>query len=204
MAEQTGVAPQFFHAIYDSAAPWDVGNAQPAIVELADLGGFSGEVLDVGTGTGDNAILLASRGLQVTAVDFVPKALEIARQRAAATGAAIEFRLHDVLELPSLGQQFDTVLDSAVLHVFDDAARQRLLTGLKHVTKPGGKLVLLCFSDEMPEMEGGPRSLSEQEIRTAFADGWQIQRLERTRFQIAMEPGWAPAWLGILERTTGH
>ena len=54
---------------HDGPAPWDVGHPQPAIVRVAVEGGFAGTVLDVGCGTGDNALHVASLGLLVLGVD---------------------------------------------------------------------------------------------------------------------------------------
>src|SRR5262245_37377454 len=50
-------------------APWDIGRPQPAIVRLAAEGAFAGAVLDAGCGTGDNALHIASLGLDVLGVD---------------------------------------------------------------------------------------------------------------------------------------
>ena len=47
----------------DGPAPWDTGRPQPAIVRLAGAGRFTGTVLDVGCGTGENALFLAARGI---------------------------------------------------------------------------------------------------------------------------------------------
>ena len=67
---------------HDGPAPWDVVGPQPAIVRLASEGGFVGAVLDAGCGTGENALHLASLGLQVLGVDVAETALAIAREKA--------------------------------------------------------------------------------------------------------------------------
>src|SRR5438094_10643533 len=66
----------------DGPAPWDIGQPQPAIVRLASEGGFAGTVLDVGYGTGENALHVASLGLSVLGVDGAHTALAIAREKA--------------------------------------------------------------------------------------------------------------------------
>jgi SAM-dependent methyltransferase len=72
----------------DGPAPWDIGRPQPAVVRLAARGGFTGTVLDAGCGTGENALHLASLGLDVLGVDVAETALAIAPERARDRGIA--------------------------------------------------------------------------------------------------------------------
>src|SRR3977135_3449526 len=67
--------------------PWDIHQAQPRLMELEALGGFAGEVLDIGCGLGDNTIFLASRGHSVTGLDGSTAAIEAARILPARHGA---------------------------------------------------------------------------------------------------------------------
>ncbi|MFQ5524533.1 MAG: class I SAM-dependent methyltransferase, partial [Acidimicrobiia bacterium] len=77
--------------------PWDIGRAQSAFVARADAGEIKGRVLDVGCGTGDNAILMAIRGHEAAGVDSSPTAIERARRKAEAAGAEVRFLVGDVL-----------------------------------------------------------------------------------------------------------
>src|SRR5512132_2762920 len=77
--------------------PWGTGQPQPAIVRLAGEGAFFGAVLDAGCGTGENALLLASLGLQVVGVDVAETALSIARKKAADRGLDAYFVVGDAL-----------------------------------------------------------------------------------------------------------
>ena len=56
----------------------------------------------------------------------------------------------------------------------------RYVRGLEIVLKPGGRLLLLCFSDQVPG-EVGPRRVKKQELREAFAGGWEIESIELAR-----------------------
>src|SRR5262249_2142601 len=71
---------------YDGRPPWDIEGPQPEIVRLAEAGAIDGTVLDVGCGTGENALYLAGRGLDVWGIDFIPKAIEQARDKALKRG----------------------------------------------------------------------------------------------------------------------
>src|SRR5690242_5932985 len=67
--------PEIFEKFYQGQAPWDIGEPQPEFVRLAESGAIEGTVLDVGCGTGENALYLAARGHDVWGIDFVPKAI---------------------------------------------------------------------------------------------------------------------------------
>jgi 2-polyprenyl-3-methyl-5-hydroxy-6-metoxy-1,4-benzoquinol methylase len=72
----------FFDAAYREMPPWDVGKPQPAMLALLDEFPPAGPVLDVGCGTGELALALAERGLQVLGVDLAAAAIEKARAKA--------------------------------------------------------------------------------------------------------------------------
>jgi len=185
----------------EGPAPWDIGRPQPAVVRVAAAGGFTGAVLDVGCGTGENTLHLATRGLTVLGVDVAPTALALARAKADARGVRAEFAPADALRLQRLRRTFQTVLDCGLFHTFDDEERGPYVSSLASVTEHGGTLHLLCFSDEGPET--GPHPVSREELTAAFdpATGWEIASIEperlRTRFH--GEEG-APAWLATIKR----
>src|SRR5262245_18289235 len=103
--------------------PWEIGGPQPLFVQNADR--VIGTVLDAGCGTGENALFFASRGHSVTGIDFLPRPIELARQKAAARGLAANFLVMDALALSELPQVFDTAIDSGLFHVFNDQDRRR-------------------------------------------------------------------------------
>ena len=105
-------------------APWDIGRPQPAFARLADEGRLAGRLLDVGCGTGENALLAADHGADVTGIDIAPTAIARARAKASARGLAARFEVADALDLGRLGLTFDTVIDSGVFHVFGDDDRR--------------------------------------------------------------------------------
>src|SRR5215469_5178474 len=163
-----------FETAYAGKAPWDVGKPQAVIDESVHL--VSSPVLDAGCGTGENALFLAARGHQVTGIDFVDKAIGMARHKAAERGLAVEFQVKDAMTLELWDKRFATVIDCGLFHVFSDEDRVRYAAGLTHITEPGGRLLLLCFSDEEPGTQG-PRRVSQREIRTVFGDAWTIEEI---------------------------
>jgi 2-polyprenyl-3-methyl-5-hydroxy-6-metoxy-1,4-benzoquinol methylase len=96
----------------DTSAPWDIGRPQPTFVRLADEGRLTGRLLDAGCGTGENALLAASRGADVTGIDVAPTAIARARAKASERGLTARFEVADALDLGRLSLTVDTVIDS--------------------------------------------------------------------------------------------
>jgi cyclopropane fatty-acyl-phospholipid synthase-like methyltransferase len=105
----------------------------------------------------------------------------------------------DALELGAVGEQFDTVLDCGLFHIFDDDDRSRFIDSLRAAIPAGGCYFMLCFSDRQPG-EWGPRRVTEDEIRSSFAAGWTVDGIEPTRIDITIDPEGAQAWLVALTR----
>jgi cyclopropane fatty-acyl-phospholipid synthase-like methyltransferase len=181
--------------------PWDIGRPQVAYQRLAGAGLLSGRLLDAGCGTGEHVLLAAAHGADATGVDIAPRAIARARAKAADRGLAARFEVADVLHLSQLGLTFDTVIDSGVFHVFDDADRARYVTSVASVLRPGGHCYLMCFSDRQPG-EWGPRRVSQDELRAAFSDGWSVSSIEADTFEVnpGMPGPTAQAWLATIQR----
>jgi SAM-dependent methyltransferase len=192
--------PHEFDASYQGGTPpWDIGRPQSAFLRLVDAGEVRGRVLDVGCGTGEHALMAAARGLEATGIDAAPTAIRLAKEKAAQRSLKARFEEWDALDLPALGEQFDTVLDCGLFHVFDDNDRARFVTGLGDVVVRGGRYFLLCFSDKEPG-DWGPRRVRQDELRHSFADGWQIDSIEDAVLEITLTPDGARAWLAIFTR----
>ena len=156
-------------------------------------------MLDVGCGTGENALHLASLGLSVLGIEVAETALAIARDGAEARGLAVEFAAADALDLGRLGRTFDTVLDSGLFHTFDADERPQYVASLATVTEPGATLHVLCMSDQGPET--GPHPVSEDELRAAAFREWRVVTVEPARIQTRFHEHGASAWLARIERT---
>src|SRR5437588_7457777 len=159
--------PEDFEALYAGKAPWDIGRPQAAFVELARAGALRGRVLDVGCGTGEHALMATGLGLEATGIDTAAAAIAIAEGKARERGLSARFLVGNALELAAHGEQFDTVLDCGLFHVFDDDDRVRFVESLRAVMPTGGRYYLLCVSDRQPG-EMGPRRVSQDEVRASF------------------------------------
>jgi ubiquinone/menaquinone biosynthesis C-methylase UbiE len=176
-----------FEKAYEGQPPWDIGGPQPEIVRLAEEGAIRSVVLDVGCGTGENALFLAGRGFDVWGIDFIPKAIERARDKAIKRGLGVHFQVGDALKLEVLGRTFDTAIDSGLFHTFSDEERSVFVRGLARVVRPGGSAYILCFSDQEPPGQG-PRRVSREEIHSAFRQWWDVESIREMRFQAIDDP----------------
>ena len=188
-----------FDAMYTGTPPWDIGRPQRSLRAVADAGGIRGRVLDAGCGTGEHALMAAALGLDATGIDGSPRAIDLARRKAAQRGIGARFLVADALDLGSLGETFDTVIDSGLFHVFGDNDRARYVDSLRAATVPGGRVYVLCFSDRFPPGLG-PRRVSQEEIRASFSEGWTVEAIEAVGLEVNFSPDPVPAWLATIER----
>lgn len=160
-ATREAVAADYFAK---HAAEWDSlrslhiadGTVEAALGELLGQGGL-GRILDVGTGTGRMAELLARQADHVTALDKSPEMLRLARTRLQDLPAGkVELVQGDFLSLPFADASFDTVLFHQVLHYA--LAPETVLAEAARVAVPGGRVAVVDFAPH-----------DREELRTAHA-----------------------------------
>ena len=191
-------------AYQQNSTPWDIGRPQPAIVRVADAGGFVEPVLDAGCGSGEHALLAATMGLRVKGVDVAETAISRARAKARQRGLQVEFLVGDVLaldQIPRLEPPFSTVVDTGCFHTFANADRPLYAASLASVVDAGGVLHLLCFSEHTPGTDG-PRRVTQGEILNTFSRDWYVESIEADTFAVSnLWPGPTPAaWLARIVR----
>jgi SAM-dependent methyltransferase len=178
-----------FFATYDWAKSWQDlpwAHDEPTLF-LAEITRRRkpGKALDIGCGAGTDSVFLAGQGWDVTALDFMPKALEYTQQRAKEAGVKVTPVEADITEW-TVPQAYDLVLDHGLLHNMDPvrhpAYRERLLKALA----PGGDFVLLHWH---PRFAGqgngrmGPRRVDREEIAAFFAPELQERYFAREEFE---------------------
>ena len=170
---------RFNEAYLSHTAPWVIGEPQPAIVALERSGRLRGRILDAGCSLGEHTILLAALDYDVLGIDYAPEAVEQARANARAKGVDARFDVADATALPADGG-YDTVLDSALFHVFADHDRVAYVASLHGALRPGGTAHVLALSDTG---RGFGPAVGEDDVRSAFGDGWDLEALEATTYR---------------------
>ncbi len=189
--------------------PWDSGIAPPELVATVTgegaLAGTPGRALDLGCGTGTNALYLARLGWDVVGVDFVAQAIARARAKAAAAGSlagSARFVRGDVTNLAALdlGPQapgsFTLLFDLGCLHGLAPASRPRYASGIARLAAPGATYLLYAFAPRL--MHGRPIGMTADEVRALFAPHFAV-----TRVVEGMDGGLPSAWYWLRRESSG-
>jgi SAM-dependent methyltransferase/DNA-binding MarR family transcriptional regulator len=193
-------SPEHFDAAYKGTPPWETGRPQSGFAQLAEAGAIRGRILDVGCGTGENVLMAAGLGLSALGIDTSSVAIEISERKARERELPARFAVHDALDLKALAEQFDTVLDSGLFHIFSDRDRSRYANSLRDVVPLGGRVFLLCLSDRQ-QRGFGPRRITQEEIKSTFADGWRVDAIDPVTLDMTVDPDGMRAWRAAITRT---
>ncbi len=191
-----------FENLYAGQPPWDIGKPQKPFGDAA--GQVTGSILDAGCGTGDTALFFASRGHKVTGIDYLVEPIKRAKGKNEERKLSAIFLVKDATTLKDWSERFDNVIDSGLFHVFSYEDRKKYVDGLTTVLKQGGRLFLLCFSDQEPGDEG-PRRISKKELHEAFAKGWTVESIKPVQVEVRPDlkdfhfsPGGPKAWFAVI------
>lgn len=157
--------------------------------EVAPL--LESPVLCLGEGEGRNAVFLAQRGLEVTAIDLSPKALEKAQRLATERGVRLTTQEADLADF-ELGQDQWGAVISIWCHL-PPWLRARVHQSVTKALKPGGRFVLEAYTPAQLAFDtGGPKSLEllfEPEALRADLSGLELERFEAKQ-RVVQEGDW--------------
>jgi SAM-dependent methyltransferase len=150
--------------------PWDSGISPPELVEQIEgpTALRPGRAIDIGCGTGTNCQYMLDHGWDVTGVDYVPRALALAKRKA--PGAKL--LVGDVTRLRDLGVSgpFDLMLDIGCFHSIPEARRSAYVREATAVVAPGATLLMFAFGEQSRTTP----MASEDEIRQRFRDAFDF------------------------------
>lgn len=129
--------------------PWELGKPRPFLVDLIRKGKIkpTGKALDLCCGLGTNTMFLEESGFITSGIDISKAAISMARKRAFSRGFCADFIQGSALDLPYKDNEFDFILDIGCFHHMRPGDREIFLESLDRVLKPGGKYLVMAFSD---------------------------------------------------------
>lgn len=149
--------------------PWDSGISPPELIQYLHTK-EPGRALDLGCGTGTNAINIARKGWEVVAVDLSYLAIRLAQKKATDAGTSVTFKRGDVTQLDWIEDPFDLILDIGCFHALSPAERIRYSRQVKRLSIPGTDLLLYSFLNE---------EISPSFLRSTFTPEFEITSADR-------------------------
>lgn len=153
--------------------PWDSGVPPPELIEVIE-GLRPGRALDIGSGTGTTSVYMASNGWDVTGVDFVPRAIRVARAKAAAARLSVAFLVGDVTRLHELpiAPGFDLLFDQGCFHSLPEAAQPAYAREVTRMARSGATYLLYAFGRqaEAHRRRFFPKGITPREVGARFSE----------------------------------
>ncbi len=184
--------PSWNESYASGQLPWDTGQPEPLLVEFVTSDAVTpGSALDIGAGTGTNAIWLAERSFDVLGVDIAPLAVERAQAKMEGRALRCRFAVCDFLAAPPPGGPFQFVFDRGCFHMFDEPGeREQFAARVAAVLAPGGLWLSLIGSTEGPPREVGPPRRSAREVTVAIEPALEIVELRSSEFRGINAKAW--------------
>lgn len=200
MAEDRGSADWFRERYLAGDAPWDTGTPNPELLRVVESGGLPGPtLLELGCGSGTNAVELARRGYSVTAIDQVALAVERGREKARRAGVSVDFRVGDVTRF-ACPRPFDSVFDLGLYHGVRHSDLAGLLRTLDRATRAGTRWLSIAGNAREPHAEGPP-VVGEPEFRSEL--GSRFAFVDVREFRLSTNDRRLPLmWSILMERRT--
>jgi SAM-dependent methyltransferase len=181
--------------------PWDCGVESPELLDVLREQKFrAGRALELGCGAGTNVVAMAKLGFNVVGVDCSPRALEMARDRAAKAGVAVEFVEGDVCNLPRIGEGFDWIFDRGCYHCVRSSNLEGYLKSVQRNCREGALLLILAGNADDPN-PGGPPKVDSQQIQEELGRLGRIERLRAFHFTDAGGVQGPLGWSCLVRRT---
>lgn len=156
---------------------WDTGISPPELMTYIQAHS-PGRALDLGCGSGTNLVTLAEHGWQVAGIDYVPKAIRLARRRLVRLKLKQAVRLGDAAKLQAFDRPFDLVLDIGCFHSLSDAEKLAYQKNLDVYLKPGGDYLLYAHLKEAPDAAHGIWEGDLMAFSRFLDEKWRVESSE--------------------------
>ncbi len=178
---------QHWNERYETGStPWDSGLPSVELRRVISEAKIQPcRVLELGCGTGTNAVLLAQLGFEVTAIDLSALAIEQAMQKASEAGVEVTFICGDVCSIARPSEPFPLVFDRGCFHcIRRDVGVGIILETLERVTAAGSQLIVFT-GNANEKRDHGPPGLFEEDIRQELDGLFEISQLRPFFFEDA-------------------
>lgn len=147
---------------------WDYGAPSQEIAACAALGIFprNGVILDIGCGSGSDAVFLAALGFQVKALDISPAALELVKEKADRAGVNVETLHGSATRMPVDSASIEFALDRGLLHNLSDIVGKAYAKELARILKPGAGFLL---RGARISYDGNFNPITSERLRATFS-----------------------------------
>lgn len=183
----------------DNDTPWELNRPDHNLIDFFTSFPIPavGSALDIGCGTGNNSIWLASHGFKVTCCDLSDIALDQARVKATAAKVTCNFFHGDMMRDQPPGAPFVFAFDRGCFHTFEAPAdRSRIAARVAELLCDGGRwLSLIGSKDEERGDRPGPPQLSAGEVLAAVEPFFELIAMRRGHFDANQAPGGALNWI---------
>jgi SAM-dependent methyltransferase len=186
--------------------PWDAGRHCPELERVVREGWFRPcPMIELGCGTGADAVFLAASGFSVTAVDVARIAIERASDRAREDGVDVRFIQQDVLDWKEPPPATSFVFDNGLYHILRKIDLDRYRSLVAALTEPGGHFLVFAGNASEPSaLAGGPPPVKAREICDEWeAGGFDLAQLREFRFHAVKTPSGPVrplAWSALFRR----
>jgi len=176
------MSKEIFEEIYEKTEdPWTKTQPPEELIKLVESGKIKPcKTIDIGCGRGFYSAYLASKGFDVTGIDFSEKAIQYANEQ----GVNVKFIAMDVADLSKLREKFDFVLEWGVLHHIMPPQRQKYVKDVANLLNKGGKYLSLCFNEQSSGFGGGKYRTSLLSTKIYFSSQSELRELFEPYFHI--------------------
>lgn len=191
-----------FNTMYETGyTPWELDRADADLVDLVLTLPLSPcKVLELGCGSGSNAIWLAEKGFEVYGADFSPLAIEKAKIKAGDAGVDIKFLEKDFLTDSIEIEGYDFLFDRGCFHSFDSLEDREQFAKNAHAhLKTGGRWLSFLGNADGKDREDGPPVRSALDIALAVEPYFEILFLKSAFFDSEREEP-ARNWQCLMQK----
>ena len=177
-------APNWDERYAEGDLPWDTGRHDRNLERIVQQRPIAPcRTLELGCGTGSNAVWLARQGFDVFGIDLSPLAVERACERSRQAGVTADFLASDVFQADVAVDAYSFAFDRGCFHSFPDSAqRDQFVAWVHQRLADGGLWFSLIGSKDSPPREMGPPMLSAREVLMHVEPYFEVLSLTATHF----------------------